>query len=403
MLISFSFSNFTSFKEVQTFSLLASEKNDDHQENLIHGTFLKSSLIYGANASGKTNFSDAFYSFREIILDSTSSEEEESHISIIPPFLLDNESSSRPIQFEIVFMENSVTYRYGIAFNETEILEEWLYTKASREAEVFFRKKQEIVYKKSRFTEIDHLIEDKILTIDKTIPVISVAALSSKPICKAIINFVKKIKTISGINEKGFKSITYKLFEEDENFRSWALTILKNFNIHDLDIEHIQDESTDTRSKVRRIKVDVVKKTKEGFDNFPLSFESEGTRKVLYLLGPLYDSIKSNNLLIIDEFDSKFHTLLTKEILKIFHKFSDQEAQLVAIVQDSCLMDSSLLRPDQIWFIDKDNISDESQLYSLVEYKIKKKNHYGNDYLEGQFGAIPLFENYSEIEDLMSN
>jgi hypothetical protein len=122
-------------------------------------------------------------------------------------------------------------------------------------------KKTEIVYKKSRFTEIDHLIEN-ILTIDKTIPVISVAALSSKPICKAIINFVKKIKTISGINEKGFKSITYKLFEEDENFRSWALTILKNFNIHDLDIEHIQDESTDTRSKVRRIKVDVVKKTK---------------------------------------------------------------------------------------------------------------------------------------------
>jgi AAA15 family ATPase/GTPase len=59
--------------------------------------------------------------------------------------------------------------------------------------------------------------------------------------------------------------------------------------------------------------------------------------------------------------------------LKIFHKFSDQEAQLVAIVQDSCLMDSSLLRPDQIWFIDKDNISDESQLYSLVEYKIKRK------------------------------
>ncbi len=403
MLISFSFSNFTSFKEVQTFSLLASEKNDDHQENLINGTILKSSLIYGANASGKTNFSDAFYSFREIILDSTSSEEEESHISIIPPFLLDRKSSSRPIQFEIVFMENSVTYRYGLAFNETEILEEWLYTKASRETEVFFREKQEIIYKKLRFTEIDHLIEDNILTIDKTIPVISVAALSSKPICKAIINFVKKIKTISGINEKGFKSVTYKLFEEDKKFRSWALTILKNFNIHDLNIEHIQDESTDTRSKVRRLKVEVVKKTKDGFDNFPLSFESEGTRKVLYLLGPLYDSIKSNNLLIIDEFDSKFHTLLTKEILKIFHKFSDQEAQLVAIVQDSCLMDSSLLRPDQIWFIDKDNITDESQLYSLVEYKIKKKSHYGNDYLEGQYGAIPLFENYSEIEDLMSN
>lgn len=402
MLINFSFSNFSSFREVQTFSLLASEKNDEHQENLINGTVLKSSLIYGANASGKTNFTDAFYAFREIILDSTSSEEEEAHISVIPPFLLDDESPKQPIQFEIVFMEEGVTYRYGLAFNEFEILEEWLYKKVSKETEVFFREKQKITYKKTRFTELDHLIENKELTIDQTIPVISVAALSSKPICKTIINFVKRIKTISGINEKGFKLITYKLFEEDEDFRSWALAILKNFNIHDLNIEQIQEESNEGRSKVRKLKVEVLKKTKDGFDLFPLSFESEGTRKVLYLLGPLYDSIKSNNLLIIDEFDSKFHTLLTKEILKIFHQFSKDEAQLIAIVQDSCLMDSSLLRPDQIWFIDKDNKTNESQLYSLVEYKIKKKNNYGNDYLEGQYGAIPLFSDYSEIEDLMN-
>jgi AAA15 family ATPase/GTPase len=402
MLISFSFSNFSSFKETQTFSLLASEKNDDHQENLIEGKVLKSSLVYGANASGKSNFTNAFFAFREIVLDSTSSDDDESHISMIPPFLFDVDSHNLPIQFEIIFKENELTYRYGLSFNESEILEEWLYTKSTRETEVFFREKQSIIYKKSRFTELDHLIENGSLTIDKTIPVISVAALSSKPICKTIINFVKRIKTISGINEKGFKSITYSLFEEDEVFKNWALAILKNFNIHDLKIEHIQDDSSETRSKIKKLRVEVVKNTKDGFDTFPLAIESEGTRKVLYLLGPLYDSIKLNNLLIIDEFDSKFHTLLTKEILKIFHRFSKNESQLIAIVQDSCLMDSSILRPDQIWFIDKDNITNESQLYSLVEYKIKKKNHYGKDYLEGQYGAIPLFSDYSQIHELMA-
>ena len=94
-------------------------------------------------------------------------------------------------------------------------------------------------------------------------------------------------------------------------------------------------------------------------------------------------------------------TLLTKEVLKIFHRFSNQTSQLVAVVQDSCLMDSSLLRPDQIWFIDKNNISGESELYSLVEYKIKQKKNYSNDYLEGKYGAIPLFSSYSEIDGLM--
>jgi AAA15 family ATPase/GTPase len=129
MLMNFSFSNFSSFKNVQTFSLLASEKYSEHPENIIDQKFLKSSLIYGANASGKTNFVDAFYAFRDIVLDSTSSEDKKSQISQTEPFLLGEESNDEPTQFEITFEENSLTYRYGLSFNKNEILEEWLYTK----------------------------------------------------------------------------------------------------------------------------------------------------------------------------------------------------------------------------------------------------------------------------------
>lgn len=387
---------------MQTFSLLASEKYDEHPENLIDQRLLKSSLIYGANASGKTNFVDAFYNFKNIILDSTSSKDKESQISQTDPFLLGGESNDEPTQFEITFEENKVTYRYGLSFNRKEILEEWLYTKTARETEVFFREKQKIVYKKTRFTELDALIENDILTIDPTIPVISVAALSSKKLCKAIVNYIKKIKIISGIEETGFKSVTYDLFKQDQQFREWILNILKSFNIHNLIIDELDNEQTNNRIKVRKLNVEVVKKTTQGFKNFPLSLESEGTRKVLHLLGPLYDSIKSNNLLIVDELDSKFHTLLTKEVLKIFHKFSQEKCQLIAVVQDSCLMDTSFIRPDQIWFIDKDWTTGKSELYSLVEYKIKKKQSYSSDYLEGLYGAIPLFSSYAEIDNLMT-
>lgn len=402
MLVNFSFSNVSSFKDVQTFSLLASEKYNEHPENMIDHKLLKSSLIYGANASGKSNFVDAFYAFRDIVLDSTSSEDKKSQISQTEPFLLGEESNIEPTQFEITFEDNSVTYRYGLSFNRNEILEEWLYTKTSRETEVFFREKQKIVYKKTRFTELDALIEDDSLNIASTIPAISVAALSSKKICRTIIDYIKKIKIISGIDETGFKSVTYDLFKQDEEFREWALNILRNFNIHNLIIDEVDSDQTNNRVKIRKLKVEVVKKTADGFKNFPISFESEGTRKVLYLLGPLYDSIKSNYLLIIDELDSKFHTLLTKEVLRIFHKFSTEKCQLIAVVQDSCLMDTSFIRPDQIWFIDKDWATGKSELYSLVEYKIKKKQSYSSDYLEGLYGAIPLFSSYAEIDNLMT-
>jgi len=402
MLVNFSFSNVSSFKDVQTFSLLASEKYSEHPQNIIDHKFLKTSLIYGANASGKTNFVDAFYAFRDIVLDSTSSEDKKSQISQTEPFLLDEESNNEPTQFEITFEENALTYRYGLSFNRSEILEEWLYTKTSRETEVFFREKQKIVYKKTRFTELDALIENDSLNIAPTIPAISVAALSSKKICRTIINYIKKIKIISGIDETGFKSVTYDLFKQDEEFREWALNILKNFNIHNLIIDEVDSEQTNSRIKIRKLKVEVVKKTADGFKDFPISFESEGTRKVLYLLGPLYDSIKSNYLLIIDELDSKFHTLLTKEVLKIFHNFSTEKCQMIAVVQDSCLMDTTFIRPDQIWFIDKDWTTGKSEIYSLVEYKIKKKESYSSDYLEGLYGAIPLFSSYTDIDNLMT-
>lgn len=122
-------------------------------------------------------------------------------------------------------------------------------------------------------------------------------------------------------------------------------------------------------------------------------------KKVLYLLGPLYDSIKSNYLLIIDELDSKFHTLLTKEVLKIFHKFSTEKCQLIAAVQDFWFNGYIVHKTWSNRFIDKDWATGKSEIYSLVEYKIKKNRAIGTDYLNGLYGAIPLFSSYEDIDN----
>ena len=109
---------------------------------------------------------------------------------------------------------------------------------------------------------------------------------------------------------------------------------------------------------------------------------------------------KIEPILLIDEFDSKFHTLLSKEIFKLFHKHSDT-SQMIVNVQDTNLMDTSIFRRDQIWFVHKDPIAQDSQIYSLVEYKNHIKESYSQDYLNGDFDAIPLFNSIKTVEGLM--
>ena len=112
----------------------------------------------------------------------------------------------------------------------------------------------------------------------------------------------------------------------------------------------------------------------------------------------------NGNLLLVGEFDSKFHTLLSKFLFRIFHAQSEGLSQIIAAVQDVNLMNTDCFRRDQIWFVDKDIKSGSSHLYSLVEYKEKQrtlKSSYGHDYLSGAFDAIPLFDNLDEFEKLM--
>jgi AAA15 family ATPase/GTPase len=131
--------------------------------------------------------------------------------------------------------------------------------------------------------------------------------------------------------------------------------------------------------------------------------ESEGTCKLLYLLGPIYDSIKNNKLLIIDEFDNKFHTLLSEFLINLYHEKNVNSSQLIMTCHDTNLLDKNIFRRDQIWFIEK-NEQHESELYSLLEYKehyTRKNNNYSKDYLAGKYGAIPLFPSAELLNEVL--
>lgn len=125
------------------------------------------------------------------------------------------------------------------------------------------------------------------------------------------------------------------------------------------------------------------------------SQESEGSKKIINFLGPIYDTISKGNILIADEMDSRLHSLLTIMIVNFFHEHNLNNAQLIFVSHDINLLKKDYFRRDQIWFTEKNEYG-ETDLYSLIEYKevhVRKDAAFDKNYLNGKYGAIPFLGN----------
>lgn len=428
MLINFSLENVSSFKNTQNISMEASSLKKDSflDDNLIKNkdkNYVKTAVMYGANASGKTNLIKSIGKLKRIIL--SSNDLNHNFTTDVTPFLLAGGDIQSSV-FEVTFIENDIKYRYGLAISLGKIEEEWLYFNDNkRDTPLFYREEQKIDFNKSSFDEASLFVEEKegenfIKRTSIHTPFISILAAFESLHSTNVVNFFKKIQILSGIEDNHFRDYTFDLLVEDINFKKWVMGVLKDFYIEDIkisenqinEIEQIKTENEDINNLLESLRkvatvaksrtVEIIKRIPftEDLISFPLDLESSGTQKILHLLGPFYDTFKKGNILLIDEFDSKFHTLLSKEIFKLFHKHS-KDSQMIVNVQDTNLMDTSIFRRDQIWFVHKDPIEQDSQIYSLVEYKNHIKESYSQDYLNGDFDAIPLFNSIKTVEELM--
>lgn len=430
MLINASISNYKSINKTQNINMLAvgSEKDNINKKNVIEGgeRLLKSALIFGANASGKSNFLTAVSFMKEMLFDSVKDISSNIAAKAIP-FLLDASNIKKPTEIEVVFIYEKLKYRYGLSILQGKVKEEWLYyTPSIRETKLFERDGMNVTINKSSFSEAEKFIDQESSTILKTrdnVPFVSVLASFNGSHSSNVISWFNKLNVISGIQEAGFKNFTMNLIRESEEFNSWAVDVLKSFQISGLSVEEV--ELKDVLAKVssnnksmnkilegvkefqgeKNYTIKIKKKMKKGEIEFPISFESEGTKKVIYLLGPIYDSIVNGKVLFIDEFDSKFHTLLSKYLFKLFNSDFNSSSQMVCVVQDANLMSTDIFRRDQIWFVDKSE-GGNSSLYSLVEFKEKNRTlrkEYGDKYLKGNYDAIPLFDDCDFIESIMDD
>lgn len=430
MIIRTTFRNILSFNEETSISFVAGKSTANENQVLRAQkrdeiSILKSGLIYGANASGKSNIIKAIDILQRIVLGNWPRTK-------IEPFKL-QEDTSRPSKIEIEFKYKQKYYAYGVEFNFQEISEEWLYEINLRtEKKIFTRQKDSIT--PFSFGTLRLNAEDqeflKFLgkgTPDKRSFLFEYHERNGKNV-EAISNaylWFRDVLTIIFPDSK-FQGLSFKI-DEDIHFKKEFNRYLKYFNTGIIDISRtkIPKEKVEMPREVLSEIIDDLKPGNKSFLSTPegdwyffeclpdgkidiskqktihedinekkytfdMREESDGSTRLLDFIPMLISLEKGNSVFLIDEIDRSLHPKLSYTIFETFFSnlLSTTDSQLVATTHESNLLDLNLIRQDEIWFVEK-SLDGSSHLTSLAEYKPREDVKKG--YLMGRYGAIPFF------------
>jgi AAA15 family ATPase/GTPase len=421
MLIGFSVGNYKSFKETVTLSMVASsipEEDKDLNENNVFPindklSLLKSAAIYGANASGKSNLVAAINFMKWLVLNS-SKETQVSDAIDTEAFRLSTETEKEPSFFEIVFILEDKTFRYGFEVNALQVVSEWLFQADDSEEKMLFER--DFDYRLGDFPEGED-ISNK--TRSNALFLSVVAQFNGEISGKILLWFSKTLQLISGLEDRQYRKKTLESFE-NAGHRHDIIEFIKKLDLGILDIARentpvfsisdntaqyggpygslypISEIKTTVQTSHPKYDADGKQTSMEVFDME--KHESEGTNKLFALAGILLDTLRTGKILLIDELDARLHPLITRELICLFNsnETNPHNAQLIFTTHDTNLLSSNTFRKDQIWFTEKDN-KGATDLYSLVEYKVGKNASFERDYMIGKYGAIPFIGNFKEL------
>lgn len=399
MLLSFKIKNFLSYKDenqllmtsVKSFKELKNENLFKEREFEI----LKTAAIYGSNGGGKSNFIKAVGTMKNIVHNSyaESLKKDEDKAPVDFYFKLNNDTVNSPTEFEVVFIKNDFIYRYGFQIKGYDIVKEWLYQKKEVETNLFFRNLNEFKINKNSFSEGNEY-KNK---VNQNVLFISYLAQNNTKVATEIFSWFKNFNSVTAIVNTNYERATKVLLKKDPKFKIWLSYAVNFLNISNVEIDS-QDKIITYHNKFDNNNLLI------GTVPFELDFdESEGTKKLIYILGAVYDSLLNGKILFIDELDSKLHPNLTKKLIQFFHEFNKKKAQFIFTLHDSNMLDKDVFRRDQIWFVDKNKLG-SSELYSLSDFDasvVRKTSDYRKKYLDLTFGAANSLDINNQLIDLM--
>ena len=436
LLLEFKFSNFRSFYEEQTLSFVASplkgrEACVSNVKSPLADKVLPISILYGANASGKSNTTKALKFMVEQVIGSFSRADTEQKIDRMP-FALRRVGFDTPGRFELAFMIESVSYEYGFELNDTIFIKEWLHAYPKGSIQKWYRRNQND-YKFSENLR-GHKESLKKITPQNSL-FLSVAARSENEQLQKVFNFFKEIhfdlnpsvdekklsknirsnkidpRTIGFLNAietgiSGYKLVNKKIskdvleladrfFGDPEKFTGWIeLLAPKNSDklsdiLPNIDLEKAKNEVLSELEKETEVYF-----THHGADidllGIAFKDESEGSKRLVRLVQDAFRALDAGNLFVVDELDASLHTRACSLFVKLFldSDINKNGAQLFATTHDTNLLSNHIIRRDEAWFVEKDNLG-QSKLYSASEFKVRKDQNLEDVYLDDRFGALP--------------
>ncbi len=415
MLIRFSIENHLSICDEQELSLVTSSL-DGVEDGLIpygdapEGSLLPVAIVYGANASGKTNFIDGMAFLKWQVLNS--------HINVDPSggvaraaFAFDDSKLENPTIVDIEFIHEGIRYRYGFEATSKAFIGEWLYKYPRGRQQILFERESEkdIFFgssMKGRKKVIADLMRPNSLFI-------SVAAQNNHEELTLVRDAIASIKMLRSIVMQSH-DISPKFVDSDLDSR--VISFLKKLRTGVVGYEKFISEVPDDvrifqeafELAYEKLTQKTTKKTTKDshteirlqhvtVDNrkisLPLDEESSGTRRLLVMISMVFEALDNGTTLVIDELDASLHTLACEEIVKLFsdRDVNKKGAQLIATTHDTNLLSSSYLRRDQIWFTQTDSHG-RTLVFPLTDISTRKEDNHEKAYLQGRYGAVPFIQ-----------
>jgi uncharacterized protein len=413
MLIEFRVKNFRSLRDEQVLSLVASkDKTLQDTHTLTTGinaapTLLRSAAVYGANASGKSNLIKALQYMRGVVTESATAIQPGQSFGV-QPFRLDADSANQPTEFEVTFLLDGVRYQYGFAMTSQRIVSEHLLVYKAFKPQRWFARHVDAESGKDVYDFGPSLKGPKNVwegaTRQNALFLSMAVQLNSEALRPVFDYFAGRLVIFNEQAQLNPQVSIQMLKQADGRKEICNFLTAADISISDIDVEtrkvpgqsvHVDLVAGKTEVRPEELEEHQLRfhhVTEQGKAVFDLMDESSGTRNLLFLTGPVLDVLNKGLTLIIDELDTSLHTMLVRELVRLFHqpKINTGGAQLIFTTHDTSLLDApDLFRRDQVWFVEKDR-NQASALVGLSEFSPRKNEALERGYLLGRYGGIPF-------------
>lgn len=414
MLIEFQVKNFRSFRARATLSMVAAHFSEHSDTNTFDPNLrgfdrlLRSAVIYGPNAAGKTNLLRAVQFVKTMV--ATSASKSAMSSSLYDPFKLSRATRNAPSEFQVTFAQDGTRYEYGFSIGSDHIEKEWLVEHVHTRGRVLFdrsynHRKEKYEWKFSKFLRGQKSTWSEATRSDALF-LSTAIQLNNKQLLPVFEWFQSRLVVVVGpttLNE----SLTLKLLDQPDG-KERLLPFLREA---DLGVVDVTMEREPVPSGSRILSKNLILEHKHGDQtpnvltitlshvtddpNNPMVFEfedeSHGTQVLFKTAGAWLNVMMNGEVLLVDEIEASLHPLLVRFLIKKFHSdaTNSKNAQLVCSTQNTSLLDRILFRRDQVWFVEK-KPDGESQLYPLTDFSPRNDESFERGYMRGRYGALPI-------------